>query len=121
VVKKKSPVVPVTFIIIGIAVAVAVNSRLHPVDPKQAAEDAQKQMLQQQQSSTQMRPADDPNALHQALTQSVEGGDSKFHQAPMKKGMIPGSDPMVAQKQEAQKPKPNPSSTNSGWYMSNSH
>ena len=119
-VKKKSPVVPITFIVIGVAVIVAVNSRLHPVDPKDAAAEAQKEQQRQMQDSGQLRPPTDPNAMHAALADAVKGGGSQKPSLMMKKGM-PGSDPMVASRQQAVKPKPNATTPSSQWYNENSH
>jgi len=122
VIKKKSPVIPLTFVVIGIAVACAVNSRLHPVDPKDAA--AQNAKLQQEQSQTQMRPPSNPSDVHGALAASVKG-EAKGRPM-MNKGMHgpggpggPGGDPMVSRKPEQFRPKPSSTSTNSQWYTNN--
>ena len=116
-VKKKSPVVPLTFVVIGIAVAFAVNSRLHPVDPKDAAAQAAK--TAQSQPPTQMRPPDNPSDVHGALTASPT--DSKPGQPMMHKGPggPDGGDMMVSRKPEQYRPKPSATSTNSLWYKTN--
>ena len=121
-VKKKSPVVPLTFVVIGIAVAFAVNTRMHPVDPKEAAAEQQKlqQQQQQQQSATQVRPADKSSDVHRALAASLQGsapGKPMMH-GPNGPGG-PGGDYMTSKKQESVKPKPSATSTNAQWYTNN--
>ncbi|MHB8635250.1 MAG: hypothetical protein ACYC96_02125 [Fimbriimonadaceae bacterium] len=113
-VKKKSPIIPLTFVAIGVALAFAVNSRLHPVDPKDAA---QAPPSQPQDPTGGMRPLDKTSVLKAAMTNSLQKGmpnGAKLGRAtnPDEQGSI-----MVGRKPQQYKPTPSATSTDSGWYV----
>ena len=114
-IKKKAPVIPLTIVVIGVTVAIAVNSRLHPVDPKDATA---QQAQQPQQPEGQMRPEDKTSDLKAAMTNSISlpaGGHPKVTSKLMGPQTAGGS-LMVSKKPEIYKPKPSSTSTDMMWY-----
>ena len=114
-VKKKSPIVPLTFVVIGVAVAFVVNSRLRPVDPKQAQDDAMRAQQSQQEGVT--RKEDKTQDVRASMMATAASGDSgRPGHKQIGPGGPAGGDMMVGNKPKAFKPMPNSAPTNALWY-----
>jgi hypothetical protein len=115
VVKKKSPVILLTFVFIGIAI----NTRLHPVDPQEAAKERENQAIQSMPQQGTKRAPDKTADLQAAMKGSLGSKGA----TPGKPGMAQAEGPpgtngslMKMKKPEPYKPVPNPSNTGAQWY-----
>ena len=117
-VKKKAPVIPLTIVCIGIAVAFGVNTQMHPKDPDEMKKEQQQEA---QQSTT--KPPDKKEDLKAAMDKSGVGDKAPVGRSrpegpklqpggPMKSGSL-----MTAKKQEPYHPKPSATSTDGEWYV----
>src|SRR5271166_3882277 len=115
VIKKKAPVIPLTIVVLGLAIIFGFNAMNHPVDPKDMAAQQKAAAASQQDGKT--RPADTTADLKEAMGSELHGGGAPSGApAASKMGGAPKGQLMSATKQQAYRPKPSPTSTDAQWY-----
>ncbi|HLK15517.1 MAG TPA: hypothetical protein VKT78_11995 [Fimbriimonadaceae bacterium] len=114
-VKKKAPVILLTIVSVGVALAFAVNLQSHPKSQEEQMKAAQEQQPEPRpmEKRSDMQQAMD-TAMDKAKTgQSKPGGPMlKTPSDPNRNGSL-----MMARHQEQYKPKPSATSTDSSWYV----